>query len=502
MNIRRFLPTLAFDRPVTVWVGFLALLVLGVLASLRIPVQLMPGGLEPKFLFVMVPYQGGTPLETDDRVVAPFSEQLSTVSGLKSVRSTASTGQATFFLQFWGASDMDEAYNAVSDRLERARADMPDDVDQAFVFRFSPDSQPIMWVGGRLGEEVEDPFHLLERVVKPRLERIPGVASVDVYGVPQNLVAIEFHRDRLFALGVDLGEVIGRLRSDNFQLGAGAIEDEGRVWALRGLSNLEVDELGQFPVKDSIVLSDIADLRRGGALSSNVWRVDGEEAAALAIKKESGANTQAVCADVEAAFAELEADSRVKGTKFHVFFNQGDLIGESMGVLTETALTGGLFAVVILYVFLREWKMTLLIATSIPLSLLLTVAALYFQGMDLNVLSLMGLMLAVGMVVDNAIVVIETIQQHRASGEELREAAIAGTAEVNLAILASTATTMVVFLPVMLMSENAQFSVFMKIMGMPVVLALGASLITALVVAPLATRYMGCLLYTSDAADE
>ena len=184
---------------------------------------------------------------------------------------------------------------------------------------------------------------------------------------------------------------------------------------------------------------------------------------------------------------------------FFIFFSQGELIGESINILTTTALTGGLFALVILYLFLREWKMTLLIATSIPFSLLITVGVLYWRGSTLNLLSLMGLMLAVGMVVDNAIVVVETIYRRRSEGAGVRAAAIGGTAEVNLAILMSTLTTMVVFLPVILMSENQDFSFFLSVIGFPVVFALGASLLVALVFAPLATRYMGRASIREDA---
>jgi HAE1 family hydrophobic/amphiphilic exporter-1 len=494
------LPALAYDRPVTVLMSFLALLVVGLIAYTRIPVTLMPSGMDPKFLFVWVGYPNSAPLETDDRIVRPIEEQLATVSGLREVQSTASSGQATFRLNFWGATDMDVAYNAVTDRLERARPELPDDVDRTLVFRFSPDDSPILWVGGSIGPDVEDPYHLLTRIVQPRLERIKGVASVDVYGVPKNIVAVEYERDKLFAHLIDLGSVQRRLASDNFQLGSGRVVEKGQVRPLRALSTFTADDLATFPVRDSLVLGDIAKIRRGGVYSADIWRVDGKDAAAIAIKKESGANTRDVAAAVVAELAAIEADARAQATRFHVFFNQGDLIDESLSTLTNTALTGGLFALVILYLFLREWRMTLLIAASIPLSLLLTTAGLWAFGMNLNVISLMGLMLAVGMVVDNAIVVVETIYRRRATGSNGRDAAVYGTGEVNLAILASTATTMVVFLPVMLMSENAQFSFFMKVMGMPVVLALAASLLVALVYAPLATRYMGEADIKPDAA--
>ena len=298
-----------------------------------------------------------------------------------------------------------------------------------------------------------------------------------------------------------MGGVVGRLRSGNFQMSSGQINDRGLIRHARSLSRLNsVEDLRRFPVKDDVVLEDIADVQMRSAYSADLNRVNGADAAALALKKEASANTVEVAKAVKQAFRELEADPRVQGANFFVFFNQGDLIEESVGTLATTAITGGMFALVILYLFLREWKMTLLIAASIPFSLMITIAALYFRGDTLNLLSLMGLMLAVGMVVDNAIVVVETIYRRRSEGANVRDAAIGGTAEVNLAILMSTLTTMVVFLPVILMSENAMLGFFMSVLGLPVVLALAASLIVALVFAPLATKYMGKAAIRPDPA--
>lgn len=490
MRLRERLPAMAFDRPVTVLMGFLALLVIGLIAYTRIPVQMMPAGFEAKFLFLYLPYPGGSPIETDERVLRPVEEQLSTVPSVKMMRSQAHGDAAQVLMLFWGAADMKSSYNAVMDRMERAMPELPDDVERYFIFRYNPDDTPVVWAGASLSEDVEDPYHVLTKIVQPRLERVPGVASVDVHGVDKNVVAIEYERAKLFAHFIDLGGVQRRLQTDNFQQGSGRLIERGQIRPIRSLSNLGVGDLLGFPVRDALVLGDIAKIRRGGLASATLSRIDGSEAAGLAIKKQSDANSVEVGELVAAELERMEQDPRLAGIDFHVFFNQGGLIQDSIDTLTNTALTGGLFAIVILYVFLREWRMTLLIAAAIPLSLLLTIAALYFGGSDLNLISLMGLMLAVGMVVDNAIVVVETIYRRRGEGESPRDAAINGTGEVNLAILASTATTMVVFLPVMLMSENAEFSFFLKVMGMPVVLALAASLLVALVFAPLATRYV------------
>lgn len=489
--MREWLPRFAVDRPVTVFMAFVALLVIGLIAWVRVPIQLMPDGFEPGFLWVQVPYPNSSPTESDEKIVRAVEAQLGTVTGISQLRSFADGDGAGFAVEFHSSVDMDEAYNSVVDRLERAMPDLPDDVERYFVYRFDPNDEPVVWAGVQLPADIEDPWHVMSRVVQPRLERIAGVASIETWGVPQRGVWIEYDKERTYGAGVDLGDLQQRLASDNFQMSSGQITDRGLVRHARSLARLDVEEIARFPVKDGVVLSDIADVRYGAAYSTSVNRINGAEAAALAVSKESSANTVEVAREIAAALEELEKDPRTGGANFFVFFSQGDLIEESVDTLATSALTGGAFAVVILFAFLREWRMTLLIAASIPFSLLITIGVLYFRGDSLNLLSMMGLMLAVGMVVDNGIVVVETIYRRRAEGATPREAAIAGTAEVNMAILASTATTMVVFLPVILMSENATFSFFMGVLGFPVVFALAASLIVALVFAPLATMYMG-----------
>ena len=492
MNLRERLPAIAFDRPVSILMLFVALLVVGCIAWVRIPVQMMPGGFEPGFLYVWIPYDNASPLEVDEQIVGTVQTQLSTVPGISSMRTRASSGSAGVGLEFYSSTNMDDAYNNVADRMERAMPDLPDDIERYWIWRYNPNDQPVIWAGVQLPDDMEDPYHVLTQVVQPRLERIPGVASIDVWGVPRRGVYIDYDKERVYSHGIDLGGVQRRLATDNFQMSGGTILHDGRQRQVRNLSPIRgVDDLKAFPIKEGVRLGDVADVSLRAAYSANLSRVNGEEAAAMAIRKESSANAVAVSDAVREVFAELSGDPRVEGAEFYVFFSQGDLIEDSIDTLTSTAITGGVFALVILFVFLRETRMTLLIAASIPFSLMITVGALYFQGQSLNLLSLMGLMLAVGMVVDNAIVVVETIYRYRAEGEDTRGAAVRGTAEVNLAIVLSTMTTMVVFLPVILMSENAQFSFFMGVLGLPVVYALAASLVVALLFAPLATRYMG-----------
>ena len=498
--MRRWLPAIAYDHPVTVFMGFVALLVVGVIAASRIPLQMMPSGFEPRFLQVWVPWQDATPLESDEQLVRPIEAQLSTVPGINTITSRANANGAQISIEFYSSVEMDEAYNVVVDRLERSMVDLPEEVDRYWIWKFNPDSQPVMFIGVSLPDDMEDPYHVLDRVVQPRIARIPGVATADVWGVPQRAVFIDYDREKVVAHSIDLGSVQRRLATDNFQMAGGRVTDRGQVRHVRSLARIDdVETLQRYPVRDDLVLEDIADVRLRGAMSTSINRLNGERAAVMVVRKESSANTVQVTQAVQEAFDELNGSERVEGAGFYTFFSQGELVQASVTNLAWTAVTGGIFAVIILFMFLREWRMTLLISASIPFSLLITMAILYFRGDTLNLLSLMGLMLAVGMVVDNAIVVVEAIYRRRAEGAGIRAAAVEGSAEVNLAILTSTLTTMVVFLPLILMSEDAGFSFFMGVLGFPVVFALLASLLVALVFAPLATRYMGAAQVKADA---
>jgi HAE1 family hydrophobic/amphiphilic exporter-1 len=497
--MRTWLPALAYDRPVTVMMVCIALIALGAIAWARIPVQLLPDGLETGQLMVRLPNPGGTPRETDEQVVAPVTAQLATLPGLKSLSSTADSASASFNISFHPSIPSAEAYNMVVDRMERALADLPAEVDRYFIFKFNPSDIPVLFAGVTLPNTVSDPYHLLTRVVQPRIERIPGVAAVDVRGVPKRSLYIEFDRERVMAHGVDVGAVQRGLASDNFQMASGHLEDRGQVRLVRSMATLnEVDEVRRWPVRPDLVLSNIADIELRSTLSSDIGRLNGEQAAILLVRKEAGANMVEVTRRVEAEILRLNEDPRLEGAALMSFFNQGNLVVEAMDNLMWTAIIGGALAVVVLFLFLREWRMTLLIALSIPFSLSITIAVLFTRGDSLNLLALMGLMLAVGMVVDNAIVVVETIYRRRSAGEGAREAAVNRAGEVNLAIVMSTATTMVVFLPLILMSEDASFTVFLGALGFPVVFALAASLGVALAVVPMATRIFASVVPPGD----
>jgi HAE1 family hydrophobic/amphiphilic exporter-1 len=484
----RWIAHTSVHRPVTVVMGFIALLVLGSIAWSRVPLEMMPGTFTLNRMWVWMPFQNSTPRETERQVVRPVEDHLSSTPGLKSMNTTASQNGGRVSLEFHRSIKMDAAYNAVVDRMERAMADLPDEVDKYWVYRWNPSDEPIMWGGLSIPDEVEDAHWIVTEVIQKSIERVSGVGKVDVWGVHPKRVFIDFDLDLLRSHGVSLYEVVGKLSADNFQLASGRVVDGGLVRYVRSLARYEdLDTLKNHPVKPGVRLSDIGTVRYRPDPSPYITQIEGNDGVAIGVYKESGANTVAVTEAIHAAMEALQAEKRLQGIKFVTFFDQGDIIQQAVDNLTNTAMWGGFFAIIVLFAFLRDWRMTLLIAACIPFTLMLTVMITYFTGRTLNLLSLMGLMLAVGMVVDNSIVVAEAIHVRKHAGGSLDQSAVEGTNDVGLAIVLSTLTTMVVFLPIILMSGNADFSFFMSELGMPVVWALAASLVVALVFTPLTT---------------
>lgn len=486
-----WIPRFSVTRPVTVVTAFLVILVVGVVATARIPLQMMPSGWSIPALWVWIPWRDSTPVEAEAKVLRPLEQQLATVPGIKHLSGTASSDWSNLELEFHGSTDMDEAYNAVLDRLERAASELPNDIRQTYLWRFNPDEEPVMWAGVSIPPEDKDAWFKLNRYMQRPLERIPGVGRVEIWGVDEPMVWVDFRRDALGEHAVDLAALMGRLASDNFQLASGSLEDRGAIRLVRSLSRFDqLEELKNYPVREGLRLADVADIRYEAAARADINRIEGQNGAAFTVNKESSANTVELCAELVRTLAALEQEPELAGYQFPIFFNQGQMVEEAVANLVESALEGGILAVLVLVLFLREWRITALIVATIPASLLLTVIVLYFQGRSLNLLSMLGLMLAVGMVVDNAVVVVETIYRRRQGGQDPVTAAIEGTADVLLPITLSTLTSIVVFVPIILMSDSTS-SMFLSEIGMPVVYIQVGSLLITLLFTPLSTVWLG-----------
>jgi len=483
------LPKLSVNRPVTVIMIFAALLVVGYIAFTQIAVDLMPSGFSAPFLGIWTPYGNSNPQEVEEQIAKPIEDQIQTISGVRRVQSNSSSNGCWTFIEFAQGTDMDLAYAQLRDRMDRVKAELPEDIERIFVRKWSNDDDPILWYALVETEPSEDPYFLVEQYLQKPLERIDGVAKVEIWGAEEKSVLLQINQDLVKSYKINLYQVIQQLRRDNFSISSGFVTDGERKIYVRSLGKFRtLEEIRQLPIRGSnLRLGDIAEIKYD--VPERKWRLsmDNKKAITLGIFKESVANTVDLCEKVSKKFdEEFRNDPKLSGFKIDLLFNQGSFIVDSVDALQRTALWGGLFAFFVLYFFLRRFRMTLIVILAIPLSLLITLTVIYFIGWTLNLITMMGLMISVGMVVDNSIVVLENIYSKRAAGKQGRAASLQGASEVGLAITMATLTTVVVFLPLILMNDNVGFQFFMLRIGLPVMIALIASLFVAMVFIPLA----------------
>jgi len=484
-----FLPALAVRRPVTVAMLLVASIVVGAIALSRITLQLLPSGFTPPFLYVTIPTVPTTPADVEREIVRPVESILRTVRNVQRIRSKAETTNANFALQFADGTDMTNAYNQVRDRLARVQPELPAEVQRFVIWKFDPDEDPLMFIGAKLLNQEGEPDVLIRQNLIQPLERLPQVSRVDVMGLRPIEIVVEVDDKRANAAGVSVAQLVQTLQNDNFTLSAGTIDQAEGRYPLRVLAKIEdLKQLRELPIAGGLLLQDIAEVKVHRANEKEVYRIDGSEGYIIAVYKESQENTVDAARVVRETLAGLAGpQSQVKAD---IFFDQGEVIEGSLYNLAETAFFGGLLAIIILFFFLRRARMTLVTAVAIPLSLLITITVMYFVGVTLNALSLMGLMLSVGMVVDNSIVVTEAIQRRRMLGEPIHIAAPRGAGEVGLAIIVATSTTIVVFLPMVLMSGSETIKFYLGEIGFPVCISLTASLLVSLVFIPLASTWI------------
>jgi hydrophobic/amphiphilic exporter-1 (mainly G- bacteria), HAE1 family len=485
------LPKLSLRRPVTVVMAFIAVLIVGYIASSRIPLSLLPGGYEENWIGLWISYRGASPTEVEQQIARPVEGILRTLGGVEDINTSSSHGGCWTFVRFRTSVDMTEAYNRFRDRIDRIRAILPEDVNYIRVVRRGNDDMPILWIGLPVDREYTDLHGLVEeQIVKP-LERIDGVARVEIEDINPASAEIEIIQERVISHGVNVYQLVQQLRRDNFSISSGYIKDGTEKLFIRSDSRFtSLSEIGELTIEGhpGLRIQDVAVVTYGAREHYREQRIDGERAVSIAVYKESLGNTVAV---TQAVVSMLEDDlmqrPQLEGFSLRIMFDQGANILRSLGQLRSTGLWGGLFAVFILFFFLRRVRMTFVITGAIPLSVLVSLGTMYFMGWSLNVVTMMGLIIGVGMVVDNSIVVVEAIYARRVAGENTYKAALHGASEVGLAITVSTLTTIVVFLPLIFMSGDRDLSFYMGRIGMPVVYALVGSLGVALLFIPLVT---------------
>lgn len=488
------LPRISVTRPVTITMCLLALLVLGVVSYQRIRVQAFASGWEHRSLYVRIRTPYTSPKEADQQIRIPLEEHLSTVKDLNRIRSWSGGSGVRARLSFRQEVDMDLAYNQVTDRLERLKLILPEEAaDNVRVYKYNDETdEEVLWIGVTVPKDIADTGTYTETHVARPLERIDGVARVNIWGETYKEVLIQVDQEKMATRGVTNYDLTQALQGDNFSLAGGYVQEGGKKFFVRSMSKFRsIEEINNVLIRSragDLRLNEIAKVIYDVPERGYRERLDGHSAVSVGIYRESGANISRISQAVEKRLQEINAET---GIQFNVFFDQGKIIHSSINNLRNTALWGGFFAGLVLLFYLRAFRMTGIITMAIPLCALITVIVLYGIDWSLNMLTMMGLMVGVGMVVDNAIVVVENIYRCRGEGAPARKAAIQGASEVSLAITMATLTTVVVFLPLMIMNGDVDLSFFLLRIGIPVIIALLASLFVALIFIPLAAAKLG-----------
>jgi len=490
MNIARFSVT----RPVAVTMRILALVLLGAVCYTRLAVDLLPNVTLPT-VAVSTSWPNVAPQEIEAQVTRPLERAVSSVPGLYEVQSTSSEGSSFVRVQFQWGVDIGQAAVDVLQQVQRARREFPVDptLENPVVFKFDPSQSPIL-VYGVSGEK--DPVKLrtlLDNQVAPILESADGVAAVNVTGGEERAILVNVDPEKLRARGLSLAQVSRRIAEENLNLPAGIAKESETEYTIRSTGFFtSVDEIRAVPVGSYngqlVSLGEVAEVKDTTPETRVYTRLNGETAVGLLIQRQSGANT---IATAHAVMDKIEeAKELYPNLEFRLAYDQSRFIEGAVHRVQEDALIGGALAVVILLFFLRNVRSTLVVALSIPISVVSTFALIYLCGFSLNTMSLSGLALSVGLIVDDAVVVLENIFRHiERDKKRAAEAAVSGTQEILTAVVASTITIMIVFLPLLLIKGQAG-QMFTQL-ALVVIFSIAVSLLDAATVVPmLASRFI------------
>jgi HAE1 family hydrophobic/amphiphilic exporter-1 len=486
-----WLTRLAVSRPITVTMALVSLLVIGAISLSRLPLSFLPQAEFP-FIGVQIPYANGVPEQVERDITRPIEEVLATLGGVQEIFSQSDADGSFVGVTFAWGREVDILRMEVKEKIDQIRPELPEDVRDIFLMTFNTNDIPV--VEGRISAkdlDLSENYTLIEQRVMNRLQRVPGVGRVSVNGVEPPDVTVWLHLDRIKEHQVDVGRLFELLRTANLDLSAGQVTRQGLRYTIRaGVEFNGWEELQFMPINDrGLVLGDIADVDYGTPLLTYGRFLNLEPAVAFEIQKSSGANTVQVVARVKQELELINSDPALEGIEVVMFFDQGEQITHSLKSLLSSGLIGAIMAIAVLYFFLRNLVTTLITSMAIPISIVATCTYMYFSGHSLNVLSMMGLMLGVGMLIDNAVVVLEAIYRRMQLGEGAVEATLKGTKEVGRAVISATLTSVVVFAPIVL-GSGSELVVWLKEIGLTISITLLASLLVSLTIIPVLTAHL------------
>ncbi|RKX97461.1 MAG: AcrB/AcrD/AcrF family protein, partial [Spirochaetes bacterium] len=480
---------LAVNRPVTTVVIFLAILVLGIYSVSRLAIDLIPDISFP-VITIYSEYPGVSPEEVEENLTKIIENAAAASSNVKKITSTSSEGMAMVNVEYEWGTDMGEAAADLREKLDRVRDFLPDEASSPVIFKFDPSMIPVSVLIVKGKRDLKSLRYIAEHDIKNTLEQIDGVANVQIYGGRKRQIHIDLDRTLLASYNLSVDQVIGVIRSENINVAGGEVDEGSSTYNLRTIGRFKsVEEIKNIVVTVKrgvqIYLKDIADVYDGFVESKVDAKVGRSDAVVLVVQKQSGTNTVQIAKVVDRRVQALQR-SLPEDIEIEKFYSPADFIKESINNVWQIALIGGVLAVFVLLLFLRNLPTTLVISVSIPLSIVTTFIFMYLFDLTLNMMSLGGLALGIGMLVDNSIVVLENIFRYREIGAKPREAAKLGSHEMSNAIVASTLTTIAVFLPLVFFIKGLARELF-KDLAFTVTFSLLSSLLVALTIVPMLT---------------
>lgn len=498
------LPKFSVDRPVTILMLFIALIVIGIISYQGLGLDLLPD-LSFPISAVIVSYPGVAPEEIETLITIPLEEAVSTISRIDTITSYSREGSSVVLLSFQWGTDMDIASLEIREKIDQIKSILPDGASDPIIFKADPSMMPMMVLGMSSEQyELQELEKFAQDVAKPRLERLEGIAQAAVSGGLEREILVSVNSEKLRANMLTFNQVVMSLGSENINLPAGTVREGNVDFLIRTLGRFEdMEDIRNVVIANmqghQFYLREIAQVSDTFKEQNAIAHMNGSPSIAFSLQKESGTNTVIVANRINRELETIE--SILPGDiKLITIYDSSDFIKKTISEVTSTLLIGALLAILVLYIFLRSFSSTFIIGLAIPISVISAFTLLYFADLTLNMMTLGGLALGIGMLVDNGIVVSENIFRHRELGEEISLAANQGANEVREAVTASTLTTIAVFLPVAYVSGIA--GELFKTMGLTITFSLLMSLFVALTLIPmLSSKLMRKRRLASPAGD-
>jgi hydrophobic/amphiphilic exporter-1 (mainly G- bacteria), HAE1 family len=490
MEQQMSIPRIAIARPITMFMISAIIILLGGISLTRLPVDLLPDVQYPT-VSVRIQYPGVGPQEIEQLLTRPIEQAVGAVAGLEQINSTSQEGSSSVRLLFTWGTDLSEAMDDLRTRLDRVRGRLPEDAEALTIFKVDSNAAPIMSLGIEGNYDRVVLREMAENIISQRLERVNGVASVTTFGGLRRQIHVELSKEKIAALDLPVDRITALLRSENQNTPLGEVNQGERTYLLRSQSQFQsLDEIRNLVLMTRngvpIYVRDVAEVKDTTEDIRSLLRINGRPGVRLSVQKQSGTNTVQVADGVKAEIERINLE--MPNIRLNVLDDSSVYINRSIHAVQEHALIGALLVTLIIFCFLRSFRSTLIVCTSIPISVVGTFALLYFNGYTLNVMTFGGLALGIGMVVDAAIVVLENAYRHMEHGKDRVTAAIEGSEEVWSAIVASVLTHIAVFVPLLFLTGVS--SILFKQLSIVVIFSLLMSLLVGVTLVPVLCAYL------------